>query len=132
VQTGNTGVFPDIRIRRHEVAGVVAVYELTRRRIDLRLLQEGLARTPDGSSPMSMYTRSKSLIGICLVESLANRFLAVLFAVNEGGERSGVAHLATALAAAELALERSEASAAAEFRDPARRRIVGAEVCGSN
>ena len=64
----------DFRIRRQEVAGIVAVYELTRRWIDLRLLQEGLARTPDRSSRMSMYARSKSPIGICLVESLPDRF----------------------------------------------------------
>jgi len=45
---------------------------------------------------------------------------------------AGLLTLLLPLRPAELALERSEASAAAEFRDPARRRIVGAEVWGSN
>jgi hypothetical protein len=37
--------FRNIRIGCHEVAGVVAVYELARCRINLRLLQQRLAHT---------------------------------------------------------------------------------------
>src|SRR6267142_5388362 len=40
----------NIRIGWDEVAGVVAVYELARRRIGLRLLQQGLSHTPDDAA----------------------------------------------------------------------------------
>src|SRR5205807_7606686 len=39
----------DIRIRRYEVAGIVAVQKTAHHRIGLRLLEQGLAHAPDGA-----------------------------------------------------------------------------------